>query len=54
MNYEKKDFISSQLFEDGKEGMAIVEEEIFGPVIVLMKTSGLQDAITKAKVHDLD
>lgn len=41
-------YIEPTVFEDGKEGMAIVEEEIFGPVIVLMKTSGLQDAITKA------
>lgn len=43
--YEKGNFIAPTIFSDVKPGMRIYDEEIFGPVLVLVNVDTLDDAI---------
>jgi len=44
--YEKGNFIAPTIFSDVKPGMRIYDEEIFGPVLVLVNVDTLDDAIS--------
>jgi betaine-aldehyde dehydrogenase len=46
--YEKGFFVEPTIFTDTKPNMRIVQEEIFGPVLVLQKFSGEDEAVTLA------
>ncbi len=41
-------FVGPTIFADVKPDMRIAQEEIFGPVVAVMKAAGLKDAIEKA------
>jgi malonate-semialdehyde dehydrogenase (acetylating) / methylmalonate-semialdehyde dehydrogenase len=43
--YEKGNFIAPTIFSDVKPGMRIYDEEIFGPVLVIVNVDTLDDAI---------
>ncbi|XP_010254148.1 PREDICTED: aldehyde dehydrogenase family 2 member C4-like [Nelumbo nucifera] len=45
---EKGYYIEPTIFTDAKEGMKIVDEEIFGPVMSLMKFKTVEEAIERA------
>jgi len=44
--YEKGNFIAPTIFSDVKPGMRIYDEEIFGPVLVIVNVDTLDDAIS--------
>ena len=44
-NYPKGNFVGPTLFDDVTEKMKIYQEEIFGPVLLLVKKNTLQEAI---------
>jgi betaine-aldehyde dehydrogenase len=46
--YEKGFFVEPTIFTDTKPDMRIVQQEIFGPVIVLQKFSGEEEAVALA------
>lgn len=46
--YDKGYFVEPTVFEDISSGATIGQEEIFGPVLALMKVDGIEDAIELA------
>ena len=43
--YRKGYFVEPTVFVDAEPGMRLAQEEIFGPVVAIIKTDGLEDAI---------
>jgi hypothetical protein len=46
-------FLGPTIFTDVKPGMVIAEEEIFGPVLCVMKAATFEEAVEIVKRHDL-
>jgi len=44
--YERGNFVGPTIFSNVKPGMAIYEQEIFGPVLVILAAASLDEAIT--------
>lgn len=43
--YEKGNFVGPTIIDNATPGMSIYDEEIFGPVMVIVRANNLQDAI---------